>query len=231
MRAIVGRTTQPRLDRLGPYLTTRRIDPARELGGALRPRLPAIYFVIHDTSSPNCSAPDARGCDAPGQLPTTRDDPGWPVNRDFGGFAADPASLKAHVITNRAGGSLTAHDLAAPVSHTRFDFCFDAVAKRNLFVGVENIQPRIGRPARPRPGAPVNDLVAPQPGFTQAQYERLALVYIVASARAGRWLIPAYHAVLDRLYDPPTAHDDPQQFDLRRFSAAVQSLARAIDRG
>ena len=230
VRRIAGRATQPPLDRLARYLTARRINPERELGGAVRPGLPAVYFVIHDTSSPNCSEPDAPGCDAPGQLPAARDDPTWQGNRDFGGFAGNPASLKAHVITNRIGASLTAHDLAEHVSHTRFDFCFDAAVKRNLFVGVENIQPRVGQPARPGPGEPVNDLIAPDPGFADPQYERLALIYITASARAGRWLVPAYHAVLDRLYDPPTAHDDPQHFDLGQFSTAVHKLAKAIGR-
>ena len=227
---IVGQSTTPSLARLAHYLAARRIDPARELGGALRPGLGAAYFVIHDTSSPNCSQPSARGCDAPGTLPVTANDPAWSENASFGGFATDPASLKAHVITNRVGGSLTAHDLAQHVSHVRFDFCFDAAAKRNLFVGVENIQPRIGLPALPAPGAAVNDLVAPTPGFTDVQYQRLALIYIAASARHGRWLIPAYHAVLDPLYDPPTAHDDPQHFDLATFSAKVRMLSQRIGR-
>ena len=227
---IVGRTGQPSLAAVERFVDARGIDAERALGGALRPGLPAAYFVIHDTSSPNCSQVGAHGCDAVGELPASMNDPAWPENVSFGGFLADPVSLKAHIITNRSGGSLTAHDFDEHVSHVRFDFCFDAAAKRNLFVGVENIQPRIGQPARPAPGERFNDLIAPVPGFTDAQYERLALIYIVASARHGRWLIPAYHAVLDPLYDPPTAHDDPQNFDLRIFSAKVATLVRRIDR-
>ena len=227
---IVGAPSVPRLPRLARFLIAHGIDPEHELGGAMAPGLAAAYFVIHDTSSPNCSQQDARGCAAWGEPPLVRDTAQWPENASFGGYLANPASLKAHVITNRTGGSLTTHDLAEHVSHVRFDFCFDAAAKRNLFVGVENIQPRVGRPARPGPGEPVNDLIAPLPGFTSAQYERLALIYIAASARHGRWLIPAYHAVLDPLYDPPTAHDDPQNFDLAAFSAAVERLLTTIRR-
>jgi len=38
---------------------------------------------------------------------------------------------------------------------------------------------------------------SPDPGFTPAQYERLALQYIIASVRRGSWMIPAFHCVLD----------------------------------
>lgn len=227
---LVGRRSVPRLPSLSRYLARRGIDPAQELGGVLRSGLWAVYFVLHDTSSPNCSDREARGCDAWGVLPAAMNDAAWPVNAGFGGYLANATSLKAHVITDRTGRSLTTHDLAEHVSHIRFDFCFDASAKRNLFVGVENIQPRVGLPAQPAAGERVNDLIAPAPGFTDAQYERLALIYIAASARHGRWLIPAYHAVLDRLYDPPTAHDDPQNFDLQRFSAKVELLLRRTGR-
>ncbi|WP_425229541.1 hypothetical protein [Sphingomonas sp.] len=228
LAGVVGEATQPGLTQVARYLDVHHVDAAHELGGPLRGGLQAAYFVIHDTSSPNCSQPGA--CAVLGAFPANMDAAEWPDNRSFGGYLRDPASLKAHVITNRTGGSLTARDLAEHQSHTRFDYCFDAPAKRNLFVGVENIQPRIGSPARPAPGRPVNDAVAPVPGFTDAQYERLALIYIVASARHGRWLVPAYHAVLDPYYDPPSAHDDPQHFDLGVFSAKVESLAAAINR-
>ncbi len=47
-------------------------------------------------------------------------------------------------------------------------------------------------------GPPGNDNFAPEPGFTDAQYEKLALLYAVASRRSGSWMIPVYHAVLDK---------------------------------
>ena len=201
--------------------------PRAKLGGALRPGLPARYLVIHDTSTPNCSVRGAAMCDEWGAFPADLDG-GWRGNASFDDFLPAPATLKGHVLTNRTGGSLTARDFAEHVSHVRFDYCFDADAKVNLFVSVENIQPRLGDPARPEGVA--NDPIAPVPGFTPAQYRRLALVYIAASARAGRWLIPAYRAVLDRLYDPPTAHDDPQHFDMAAFSAALTAQIAAIRR-
>jgi hypothetical protein len=53
----------------------------------------------------------------------------------------------------------------------------------------------------------------------------LALLYLTASVRRGRWLIPAFHAVLDARF--LEGHDDPQHFDMRAFSRAVERhLAR-----
>jgi hypothetical protein len=65
-----------------------------------------------------------------------------------------------------------------------------------------------------------NDLIAPVPGFSDAQLERLALVYVAASLRRSRWLIPAFHAVIDHEY--VGGHDDPQQFDLEKWAGFVQ---------
>ena len=65
-------------------------------------------------------------------------------------------------------------------------------------------------------------IVAPLPGFTQAQYDRLALVYTIASVRAGAWLIPAFHAVIDNAL--PNGHDDPQNFDLAAFAGSLERL-------
>ena len=94
-----------------------------------------------------------------------------------------------------------------------------------LFVAVENIQPRIGEPAIRPPKVKPNDRIAPTPGFTPRQYERLALAYVVASIRRGRWMIPAFHAVVDARY--AGGHDDPQNFDMQAFSDAVK---RHLDR-
>ena len=72
----------------------------------------------------------------------------------------------------------------------------------------------------------VVDAIAPQPGFTPAQYERLALIYTVASLRAGTWLIPGFHAAIDEGISD--AHDDPQHFDLTAFDGALQALLASI---
>jgi hypothetical protein len=81
---------------------------------------------------------------------------------------------------------------------------------------VEMIQPRRGGPGHRR-----NDITAPHPGFTMQQYDRLALLYTIASVRAGEWLIPAFHAVLDG--DVRGGHDDPQNFDLESFARALET--------
>jgi len=62
-------------------------------------------------------------------------------------------------------------------------------ALKGLFLHVELIQPR-----RRGPGRHSNDIAAPNPGFTAAQYRQLALLYTIASVRAGEWLIPAFYA-------------------------------------
>lgn len=93
---------------------------------------------------------------------------------------------------------------------------------KGLFLHVELLQPRRRDPA----GGPNNDAIAPTPGFTAQQYDKLALLYAMASARAGTWLIPAYHAALDDgLAD---GHDDPQHFDLTAFVAALTTLRAAL---
>lgn len=71
-----------------------------------------------------------------------------------------------------------------------------------------------------------NDRIAPVPGFTPAQYRSLALLYVLASARAGMWLIPAFHANIDR--GIPEAHDDPQHFDLAAFDREVGRWAAKL---
>jgi hypothetical protein len=52
----------------------------------------------------------------------------------------------------------------------------------------------------------------------------LAALYVYASARAGHWLIPAFHSTVDDLI--PDAHDDPQNFDLERFGKELDKLVQ-----
>ena len=91
---------------------------------------------------------------------------------------------------------------------------------RGLFIHVELIQPRRSNPS----GHAGNDQIAPDPGFTDAQYEKLALAYVAASVRAGKWLLPGFHAVIDT--DIGDGHDDPQNFNLLKFDT---SLGKVID--
>ena len=71
-----------------------------------------------------------------------------------------------------------------------------------------------------------NDAQAPTPGFTAAQYDRLALLYAIASVRAGNWLIPAFHAPIDS--GIRGGHDDPQNFDLRSFARSLEELMQTL---
>jgi hypothetical protein len=169
---------------------------------------PATYFVIHDTSSPNYAG-----------LP-------WPRNIDedtkinnLDRYRCSNEIERAHIFINRGGAILFAHDFSVPWRATKFEMAtnFDGALK-GLFLHVELVQPRRRDPKFGRG----NDFLAPQPGFTQAQYDALAVTYAVASARAGFWLIPAYHSVIDE--GIRNKHDDPQNFDLSAFADSLTRL-------
>lgn len=201
------------------YLSARGLSEAN-VGGSLDAALSrahggrasapvARYFVIHDTSSPYM-----------GDRPFPADDDQW-------ANSFDPYKRKkqAHLYNNRlplsAGSIFVTNPLDTPRRATRFEVEAVGVPSKGLFIHVENVQPR-----RKRVGGPAkNDNLSPVPGFTTAQYEKLALLYVVASRRAGTWMIPAYHAVLDlKIGD----HDDPQNFDLREFDNHLGALIRAL---
>ena len=74
-----------------------------------------------------------------------------------------------------------------------------------------------------------NDALAPTPGFSDVQYDRLALIYAIASVRAGRWLIPAFHVAINS--GIRGGHDDPQNFDVAAFAAGIERLANGIGVG
>jgi hypothetical protein len=210
--------------RLASYLLETRLDPLRALGGDPLTPVTADYFIIHDTSTPNCSEPgwSATLCPEPGKLPKARDTAAWAAELGFLGHPKPAPDRLAHAWTDRVGGSITEVTFDLPLRSTKFESCLDTPAKAGLFLAVENTQPRAEDPKAKRP----NDLIAPRPGFTAAQYDRLALLYVVASVRRGHWLIPAFHAVLDSYF--LEGHDDPQNFDMRAFSRAVKRHSRAL---
>lgn len=166
----------------------------------------ARYFVIHDTSSPYLQ-------DAP--FPADLD--ASPAINRLAGYAARPV---AHVFLNRRGEMLLAHDLSTPYRATKLETQAAGPASRGLFLHIESVQPRRRDPA----GGARNDAIAPEPGFSAKQYERLALLYVAASVRAGEWLIPGFHAAIDE--GLPDGHDDPQNFDLQAFDMALADLLR-----
>jgi hypothetical protein len=203
---------------LAAYLAALGIDPAGAAGGDPLVPVTADYFIIHDTSEPNCSRPgwSKTLCPKPGKLPKARDTLAWAAELGYLGHPRPAPDRLAHAWTNRVGGSITEVPFDQPLRSTKFESCLDTPAKAGLFLAVENTQPRVPDPK----GPPGNDFLAPRPGFTAAQYDRLALLYVAASVRRGRWLIPAFHAVLDARF--LEGHDDPQHFDMGAFSRAVR---------
>jgi hypothetical protein len=172
----------------------------------------ARYLVIHDTSAPNF-----------GGRPFPVD-----IDEHFGtnNLARDQCADgwgPAHVIVNRTGAMLVTHELSQPWRATKFERATRfGTALKGLFLHVELTQPRRsnGRGRR-------NDALAPTPGFSEVQYDRLALIYTIASVRAGYWLIPAFHAAIDA--EIRGGHDDPQNFELDAFAASLDRLTARLE--
>jgi DNA-binding XRE family transcriptional regulator len=140
----------------------------------------AIYFVIHDTSSPWIG--DKGFPEAFGRQPTFND-----VSQFLGKDAV------AHAFNDRLGRVTVGHDFEVGWRATKLERILGE-SVRGRFLHVENVQPRREDPS----GPPHNDRIGPDPGFTHAQYRTLALLYVLAGERAGTWLIPAFHANIDR---------------------------------
>jgi hypothetical protein len=220
LAALIGQPVGDLRPRLRRYLAAARIGDAA-IGGSLdaplshardddRAAPAARYFVLHDTSVPWLG--DA-----------TRFPPDdAPALNDLARFAGPDAV--AHMFVNRNGETLLGHDYRTPWRATQLETRRIGVAARGLFLHAEFAQPR-----RRDPGGPAhNDLIAPTPGFTDAQYAQMALLYAAASARRGDWLIPAFHAALDE--GIPGAHDDPQHFEIARFAQALGRLRETLAR-
>jgi hypothetical protein len=157
----------------------------------------AIYFVIHDTSSPWI-----------GGRPFPQAFDRQPYFNDVSQFLGKDAV--GHFFNDRRGRVTVGHDFEVGWRATKLERILGE-SVRGRFLHVENVQPRREDPA----GPPRNDRIGPEPGFTHPQYRSLTLLYVLASSRAGTWLIPAFHANIDR--GIPEAHDDPQNFDLAAF--------------
>jgi hypothetical protein len=169
----------------------------------------AKFFVIHDTSGPyygHRAFPDDINVN--------------PKVNNLQSFACSDEWGKAHVVLNRMGDMLLNHDFSIPWRETKFEQAAEfGGALKGLFVHIEMIQPR-------RAGAGGGDGHSPDPAFTQAQYDRLAILYTIASARAERWLIPAFHAALDA--DIPNGHDDPLNFKVDSFADSLDRLIEKL---
>lgn len=194
------------------YLDRNGIDAAALTNRVAIGDTPQVrYFVIHDTSSPEIASSGTA-------FPPNIDDASYSGNRVTGwpGLAT-----RVNLIVTRDGRSGRFREWGAtrPLPATKIEESSRVPAARAVFVHVENVQPRIKPPGS-------WGWRAPNPGFSAAQEQRLALAYVVASARAGRWLIPAYHFNIDQ--GLPGGHDDPQHADLAAWAARVQTIEAEI---
>ena len=172
----------------------------------------ARYFVIHDTSGPNY-----------GHRPFPDDINESPRLNDLHNFYCSDGWGKAHVFISRTGELLVGHDYSVAWRATKFEKAAEfGGALQGLFLHNELIQPRGSVPGHR------NDARTPDPAFTPAQYDRLALVYVIASVRAERWLVPAFHAAIDAQI--PDGHDDPLNFDIDSFARSLDSLMVTLGR-
>jgi hypothetical protein len=205
--ARVGQLCSISRDQIRMYLNANHINEW-EVGGTLDMPLSSVkdgngnvnyakYMVIHDTSFPRY------GTDFPSDI----NDDTWEWNR-LGRWVA----RVTHIYVNRIGDSKTMTPFHEGMTATKLErYVLGDGATKGLYLHVELIQPRKARKGYGRH----NDVDAPSPGFTDAQYKRLALLYTIASARKGEWLIPAFHACVDS--GIKFAHDDPQNFELDKF--------------
>ncbi len=185
-----------------PLARARDNDPAAPM---------ARYFVIYDTSGPSFGRRDF-----PADIDVS------PKINNLANFQCQDGWGKAHVVISRTGGVLLDHEFAIPWRETKFERAVNfAGALKGLFIHIEMIQPRrsAGRSRH-------NDAQTPNPSFTSAQYDRLALIYIAASVRAGHWLVPAFHAALDA--NIRDGHDDPLNFNVESFAASIDRMMVAV---
>jgi len=168
----------------------------------------ARYFVIHDTSGPNYGRHS---------FPDDIDES--PKLNDLRNFDCPDGWGKAHIFISRTGDLLVGHDYSIPWRETKFEQAAEfGGALQGLFLHNELIQPRRSAPGRGRR----NDARSPDPAFTGVQYDRLALLYVIASVRAEQWLVPAFHAAIDA--DIANGHDDPLNFDIDSFARSLDGL-------
>jgi hypothetical protein len=207
-------------DELRSYIARHDID-SMDIGGNIsRPLsqtksgIMAGYFIIHDAS--NLMHPAYR------KFSSIVNSMSWEPNQIW-----RQKNFKwSHAFINRLGQSITCNDFELPVYATKFEKSIQNPDVGDTCVGnfihVENIMPR--RSSRRR--RPYNDDIAINPGLTSQQYERLSLLYLVASCRKEAWLIPSFHAVIDE--GIKDAHNDPQNFDLMKWVKAMQKLYHEI---
>ena len=203
LESLIGKPVDVSAASLKRYLEAHSITEA-SIGGLLStPLTTARFFVIHDTSYPYLKNDE---------FPADINETTWAGNN----LRRWEQVKVTHVYVNRLGESATASTFEVMVGATKYEK--RNPGRRGLFIHVELIQPRRRDPG----GGANNDAIAPSPGFTAKQLDRLALLYVAASVRRGQWLLPAFHATVDA--GIPDAHDDPQNFDLDGWMASLERL-------
>jgi hypothetical protein len=206
---MVGNPVTMTRDQMRTYLASVNVQEA-DLGGSLEMSVSstsegvaAKYFVIHDTSFPTYGNKS---------LPSEINSASW----QFNNFRQWRNNKSTHAFVNRVGESITVTDFSQGVMATKYELrSLGESQAKGMFIHIELIQPR-HRDKRYWKG---NDIASPTPGFTDAQYRRLALLYIAASMRKGSWLIPGFHSCVD--HGIRNKHDDPQGFDLDKWMKAL----------
>lgn len=219
----IGKNVDKKLNnKLRKYLSTNKLDEL-SLGGSLDEslsiatlpngeKIQALYFLIHDTSTPNYFKEN---------FPNNINENSWKFN-NLTSWLKNPV---AHIFVNRLGDSITTTPFDETVKKgwgTKFARDFLKIDGKGLQIHIELVQPRRSNLNLFKG----NDQIAPEIGFTDLQYERLALLYICASVRRGTWLIPAYHSATDA--GIKDAHDDPQNFDLVKFAEKLKILRKRL---
>ncbi|MBX7174833.1 MAG: hypothetical protein K1X72_27905 [Pyrinomonadaceae bacterium] len=224
LEKLIGEKVKIKKENLRKYLQKNKIDE-QNVGGSLdeilsKAKLPngeeiqALYFLIHDTSSPYLQDAD--------DFPADINETSYKGNK-LEIWLNNPV---AHIFVNRVGESITTTPFAESVRKgwgTKFARDILKADAKGLQIHIELIQPRRRDKTNPNPN---NDLIAPAVGFTEGQYERLALLYVCASVRRGTWLIPSYHSAMDA--GIKDAHDDPQNFDLKKFAKELKKIINSI---
>lgn len=205
---LVGRSIEFSRDLVEQYFADYGIREP-EIGGSLALRVslvkgePAIFFVIHDTNGPDFGTrlfpPDISISKHINNL------------RQFG--------RRWHVIIGRDGQSDTLIDFFTPLRSTRFEVKKVGKRSKGRFLHVALLQPV--RTAE-------NEIKIPSQPFTPAQYERLAQVYLAASRRAGRWLIPVYAAELNRKGRETVILGGPKGFSMSAWADAIRKVYREL---
>ena len=211
LEKLIGQPVQINKSALQQYLSKHHIAES-DIGGPLTNKVTAKYFVIHDTSTPNYHEKP---------FPADINEASWRLN-DFARWKNQPV---AHMFVNRVGQSLTWHEFSVSWRATKFESStISKEQSRGMFVHTELSQPRRADPK----SFAGNDAIAPMPGITTPQLDRLALLYVAASFEHGQWLVPGYHCAIDA--GIPDGHDDPQNFDLNLWANRLELLLKEINR-